>query len=127
MTFTKKSIYSIQALIDLVNYRTSAKLPVSLLQISKRQEISVLYLEQLFKKLKNANIVVAKMGPSGGYKIVRPLESISLKEIIEAVEDLPSVEIIETTLESNKTTNCLLGITNNIGKNLEEISLASLI
>jgi len=60
---------------------------VSLAEISKRQDISLPYLEQLFVKLRRAGLVDAVRGPGGGYRLARTAESIRVSEIMQAVEE----------------------------------------
>ncbi len=61
--------------------------PVSLADISRRQDISLAYLEQLFGKLRRAEIVHSVRGPGGGYELDREPESIFVAEIIGAVDE----------------------------------------
>lgn len=60
---------------------------VTLAEISKRQDISLPYLEQLFVKLRRAGLVEAVRGPGGGYKLARAPEAIRVSEVLEAVEE----------------------------------------
>jgi hypothetical protein len=67
--------------------RARARRLVSLAEISKRQDISLPYLEQLFVKLRRAGLVEAVRGPGGGYKLARSPDSIRVSEVLEAVEE----------------------------------------
>jgi Rrf2 family protein len=60
--------------------------PVGIRVISARQTIPARYLEQIFQRLRRANIVTSKRGPGGGYTLARLPSKISLREIVEAVE-----------------------------------------
>jgi Rrf2 family transcriptional regulator, iron-sulfur cluster assembly transcription factor len=60
--------------------------PVTLASISRRQTISLSYLEQLFGKLRRHKLVQSSRGPGGGYRLVKPLETISVADIILAVD-----------------------------------------
>ena len=60
---------------------------VSLAEISKRQDISLPYLEQLFVKLRRAGLVEAVRGPGGGYRLARDPVEIRVSEVMEAVEE----------------------------------------
>lgn len=64
----------------------SGKGPISLKDISKRQEISEKYLWHLIPPLKNAGLVTATRGPHGGYILAKPLRQISLKDIVSVLE-----------------------------------------
>ncbi|ARO14390.1 Rrf2 family transcriptional regulator, iron-sulfur cluster assembly transcription factor [Ketogulonicigenium robustum] len=63
---------------------------VNLGEISKRQDISLPYLEQLFVKLRRADLVESARGPGGGYKLARAMEDISVAEILGAVDETVS-------------------------------------
>ncbi len=63
---------------------------VSLAAISKRQDISLPYLEQLFVKLRRAGLVEAVRGPGGGYRLARSPDAIRVSEILEAVDETVS-------------------------------------
>jgi len=60
--------------------------PVQIRVIGERQVIPVRYLEQIFQRLRRADIVASKRGPGGGYTLARPPARISLRQIVEAVE-----------------------------------------
>ena len=59
----------------------------NLVNIANQQKISVTYLEQLFMKLKKANLVIASRGPTGGYKLAKKPNEIRILRILEAVEE----------------------------------------
>jgi len=61
--------------------------PISLAGISKRQEISLSYLEQLFSKLRQRELVSSVRGPGGGYRLSRPADEIFVAEIVDAVNE----------------------------------------
>lgn len=61
--------------------------PVSLAEISTRQEISLSYLEQLFSKLRKNGLVISTRGPGGGYSVARDLSDVAVSEIIGAVNE----------------------------------------
>jgi len=61
--------------------------PVTLAAISRRQNISLSYLEQLFGKLRRNTLVDSVRGPGGGYTVARNLDAISVAEIISAVDE----------------------------------------
>ena len=65
MKLNSKSRYAVMALADIANF--NEKSPVSLRDISLRQNISLVYLEQIFSKLKKNNIVKSIRGTNGGY------------------------------------------------------------
>ncbi len=85
MRLTTKGRYAVTAMLDLA--LNAEKGPISLADISKRQEISLSYLEQLFSKLRQQNLVSSVRGPGGGYKLSGDPESISVAQIIDAVNE----------------------------------------
>ena len=66
----------------------------SLADISRRQNISLPSLEQLFVKLRRKNLVVSVRGPNGGYRLARPAHDIRVVEILEAVDE--TVDALQT-------------------------------
>ncbi|RDU24282.1 RrF2 family transcriptional regulator [Anaerosacchariphilus polymeriproducens] len=91
MKLSKKGIYGLRAFVDLAVY--SENEPVSLSSIASRQDISVNYLEQLIAKLKKADLVKSVRGVNGGYILAKPIEEISVGEILRALEgDLTPVD-----------------------------------
>ena len=73
------------ALVDLALEGDSRL--VSLNEISERQDISLNYLEQLFLKLRRAEIVSSVRGPGGGYKLAKPTDAIRISDVLEAVDE----------------------------------------
>lgn len=130
MRLTTKGRYAVTAMLDLALHSTKG--PVSLADISGRQEISLSYLEQLFAKLRQSNLVASVRGPGGGYLLKQPLEEIFVAQIIDAVN-----ESVDAT-HCNGAGNCQQGevcLTHYLWSDLSEqihqflngISLASLV
>lgn len=88
MKLSTKGRYAMVALADLALAGDTDL--VSLNEISKRQDISLPYLEQLFVKLRRAGLVDAVRGPGGGYRLSRSPDAIRISEIMEAVEETVS-------------------------------------
>ena len=88
MKLSTKGRYAMVALADLALAKDDDL--VSLAEISKRQDISLPYLEQLFVKLRRAGLVEAVRGPGGGYRLALSPDSIRISEIMEAVEETVS-------------------------------------
>ncbi len=76
------------ALVDLATTPDGTLL--SLAEISKRQDISLPYLEQLFVKLRRAGLVDSVRGPGGGYKLAKPSSEIRVVDILGAVDETVS-------------------------------------
>jgi len=85
MKLTTRGRYAVMAMADLATNENLK--PVSLNEISVRQNISLSYLEQLFLKLKNNNLVKSKRGPHGGYILEKKAKDIKLSSIIFAVDE----------------------------------------
>ena len=86
MKLTTKGRYAVMAMADLAANENIK--PVSLNEIALRQNISLSYLEQLFLKLKNNNLVKSVRGPQGGYVLERNPKDIKLSNIIFAVDEV---------------------------------------
>lgn len=84
MKVSTKGRYGLRALVDVA--ANSQGNPVSLVQTANRQNISLNYLEQVFGVLRKAGIVVSVKGAGGGYMLARSADSITVKEILEALE-----------------------------------------
>ena len=85
MRLTTKGRFAVTAMIDLALRQHTG--PVTLAGISERQKISLSYLEQLFGKLRRRHLVSSVRGPGGGYCLAKPLEGVSVAEIIHAVDE----------------------------------------
>ncbi len=88
MKLSTKGRYAMVALADLAAAETESL--VSLAEISRRQDISLPYLEQLFVKLRRAGIVESVRGPGGGYRLAKAPEAIRVSEIMAAVDETVS-------------------------------------
>ncbi|BFM11129.1 Fe-S cluster assembly transcriptional regulator IscR [Simiduia litorea] len=85
MRLTTKGRYAVTAMLDLAMHMQQG--PTSLADISKRQEISLSYLEQLFSKLRQSELVTSVRGPGGGYRLSRDADDIFVAQIIDAVNE----------------------------------------
>jgi Rrf2 family iron-sulfur cluster assembly transcriptional regulator len=85
MRLTTKGRFAVTAMIDLGLRHQRG--PVTLAGISERQKISLSYLEQLFGRLRRQGIVESVRGPGGGYCLAKPMEVISVADIIRAVDE----------------------------------------
>ncbi len=101
MKLTTKGRYAVMALADLARFDPAG--PVSLRDVSLRQGISILYLEQIFLKLKKKNIVTSVRGINGGYKLAHEASKIKLSEIFIAVDE--KVKTVSCNKHSKKSCN----------------------
>ena len=117
MRLTSKSRYAVMALVDLARFDSIN--PVSLRDISLRQNISLDYLEQIFFKLKKNQIVKSIRGNQGGYVLSKHPNEIKLTNIFSAVDE--KVKTVQCKKDSKKgcngrATKC---ITHNLWDELE--------
>jgi Rrf2 family transcriptional regulator, iron-sulfur cluster assembly transcription factor len=94
MRLTTKCRHAVTALIHLAN-RANEQHTVSLAEISTIQGVSISYLEQLFSKMRQAELVIGTRGPGGGYRLSRPAEHISVADIADAIDDRCREERLE--------------------------------
>lgn len=85
MRLTTKGRFAVTAMMDLALRGDDG--PVALASVSDRQKISLSYLEQLFGKLRRYKLVDSVRGPGGGYCIARPLDQLTVADIIRAVDE----------------------------------------
>ena len=109
MKLTTKGRYAVMAMADLALFRNKG--PISLTDISLRQNISLAYLEQIFIKLKNNNLVRSVRGAKGGYILENSPEEIKISNIISAVDE--EVKMLNCKKDSkkgcnNKSTKCIM-------------------
>jgi len=102
MRVTSKGRYAVSAMVDLAKQQQGG--PVALAAISERQFISLSYLEQLFRRLREGGLVKSVRGPGGGYLMARPASEITVAEVIRAVN-----EPMHTTMCENGVRGCHRG------------------
>ena len=85
MKLTNKGRYAVMAMADLASNTNNG--PISLTEISIRQNISLAYLEQIFIKLKDNKLVKSSRGAKGGYVLEKPASEIKISNIIFAVNE----------------------------------------
>ena len=101
MKLNTRGRYAVMALADMASFNRQN--PVSLRDISLRQNISLVYLEQIFSKLKKSNIVKSIRGTNGGYILTKDPEKIKLSNIFLAVDE--KVKTVQCKKESKKGCN----------------------
>ena len=101
MKLNARGRYAVMALADMAKF--DKQNPISLRDISLRQNISLVYLVQIFSKLKKNNIVKSMRGANGGYMLSKDPEQIKLSNIFSAVEE--KVKTLQCKKESKKGCN----------------------
>ncbi len=118
MKLTNKGRYAVMAMADLaLNVKNG---PISLTEISVRQNISLAYLEQIFLKLKNSGLVKSSRGANGVYVLEKPASEIKLSNIIYAVdEEVKTLNCKKNSKKgcNNKFSKC---ITHNLWDQLDQ-------
>ncbi len=130
MRLTTKGRYAVTAMLDLAFH--SDEKPVTLTDIAARQTISLSYLEQLFSRLRRANMVKGIRGPGGGYTLADTADKINIADIIAAVDE--PIDATKCGGEANcqKEQSCLthdlwMGLSDQIRDYLKGITLAQLL
>ena len=101
MKLTTKGRYAVMAMADLAS--NTKRGPISLTEISLRQNISLAYLEQIFIKLKDCQLVKSSRGATGGYSLDKPASEIKISNIIFAVDE--EVKVLSCNKNSKKGCN----------------------
>lgn len=103
MILGTKARYAVMAMVEMAG-RPSDR-PVSLADLSNSQDITVAYLEQIFRKLRACGLVKSVRGPGGGYILTRPSSDIFISDIVMAVDESTQM----TRCEPKKTAGCMAG------------------
>ncbi len=106
MKLSTKSRYGVRAMFDMAYH--AGTLPAQIKDISRRQNISPRYLEQIFQDLKKAGLLKSRRGPQGGYSLAKPAEAITVKDIVLAAEgELQLVNCVKgRRKKGEKTASC---------------------
>lgn len=105
MKLTSRGRYAVTAMLDIALHGKS--LPVSLMDISERQAISLSYLEQLFAQLRREGIVHSVRGPGGGYQLGRAVNDITVGMIIAAVNESVDLSKCKGSGNCSNNSQCL--------------------
>ena len=130
MRLTTKGRFAVTAMIDVAMHGERA--PVTLSAVSDRQKISLSYLEQLFGKLRRHGLVESVRGPGGGYNLARGPETISVADVILAVDepiDATQCGGLENCLDDHRcmTHELWSGLNAHIFAYLRSVTLAELV
>lgn len=130
MRLTSKGRYAVTAMLDLA-FHSQLK-PVTLIDIAARQTISLSYLEQLFARLRRANLVKGVRGPGGGYSLCGDTKDITIADIVSAVGERIDASKCGGEANCQKHHACLthdlwMELGEHIKVYLEKITLADLL
>ena len=130
MKLTTKGRYAVTAMLDLALHHGQG--PINLADISARQGISLSYLEQLFSRLRKQGLVSSSRGPGGGYCLGRASESITISDVIRAVDETVDATRCHGKMNCHGEDRCLTHdlweeLSQQITGFLSSISLATLV
>jgi len=107
MRITLKGRYALRAVLALAEMGKNGEM-VSINSLSEAEDISSIFLEQIFFKLKKAHIVKSVRGPGGGFAFDRPLDSITVQEILDAAGEELSMKFCEKNVKNcDRMTECI--------------------
>src|SRR3954447_24177516 len=93
MMFSTKAEYGVRIMAHLASHDGNG--PVSLSAIAEAEGLPLAYLEHLVQRLRRAELVESRRGAHGGYTLARPAETITMAEVVEALEgDIAPIECI---------------------------------
>jgi Rrf2 family iron-sulfur cluster assembly transcriptional regulator len=130
MRLTTKGRFAVTAMIDIALHATAG--PVTLAGVADRQHISLSYLEQLFGKLRRRGLVESVRGPGGGYSLARDAATVSVAEIILAVDEPIDATMCGGEQNCHEDRRCMThdlwaGLNKHIHAYLSQITLAQLL
>lgn len=129
MEITSRGRFAVDALIELaLHHRTK---PVALPDLSVRFSVSLSYSEQIFRRLRDKGIVESARGPNGGYTLARPLECLSVADILHAVSEPDPMKQRCAEKAAANGTSCMTELWNDVDalveNYFESVSLHDLI
>lgn len=89
MRLTTKSRYGTRLVVDLAVYGKKKSVPLS--EVARRQKISIKYLEQLVRKLKQAGMIKSQRGPHGGHSLAKSPSGITVGDIVRTLEETTAI------------------------------------
>ncbi len=95
MRFTTQAEYGLICALHLARF--GGERPVAARELAEAENLPADYTEKILRRLRQAEIVTAARGVSGGFALARPADEISVKDIIDATEG--------ATFEINCTTH----------------------
>ncbi|MDR3166952.1 MAG: Rrf2 family transcriptional regulator [Treponema sp.] len=132
MRITTRGRYALRASLALAKLGQDGS-PVSINSLSEQENISSVFLEQIFFKLRKAGIVSSVRGPGGGFCFARPLDTLTIKEILEAAgEELDIISCDKHIENCSRIGYCLshkvwTDVTNLVNDFFKSVTLASIL
>lgn len=131
MRITTRGRYALRASLALAELEKNGS-PVSINTLSEQEGISSVFLEQIFFKLRKAGIVSSTRGPGGGFCLARPLQEITVKQIMNAAEENLDLTFCDNHLKDcQRTAECMahqvwLDVTSLVDDYFEGMTLAAI-
>jgi Rrf2 family protein len=131
MKLTTKTRYGVRLLLDLAQHQDKG--PIQMSKISIRQNVSVKYLEQIIRILKQAKFVNSIRGPKGGHMLAKRPEEITLGDITRLFEGQTElVDCINNPEKCPMSDDCLIRpawqrATQALYRELDSITIADLL
>jgi Rrf2 family iron-sulfur cluster assembly transcriptional regulator len=132
MRITTRGRYALRASLTLARLSKNGE-PVSIGVLSETENISCVFLEQIFFKLRKAGIVSSVRGPGGGFCFTRPISQLSVKEILEASGEQITLNTCRKSLGTcDLIDSCLshqvwADVVNMVNSYLERLTLAAIL
>jgi Rrf2 family iron-sulfur cluster assembly transcriptional regulator len=131
MKLSTRSRYGTRLLVHLARHQNQG--PVQIGDISKREKISVKYLEQIIRPLKKSRLVTSVRGPKGGHLLAQKPENITLGQVVRLLEDHTDlVKCVSHPEKCTRADDCLIRLawreaTQSLFERLDSITIAELI
>ena len=132
MRITTRGRYALRASLALAKLEKDGE-PVSINTLSERENISSVFLEQIFFKLRKAGLVSSTRGPGGGFCFAQPLDKLTVKQLLDAAGENLELTFCDKKLEEcERSGECichqvLLDMTNMVKKFFSDLTLASIL
>ena len=132
MRVTTRGRYALRASLALAKMGSNGR-PVSISQLSEQEDISPVFLEQIFFKLRKAGLVTSIRGPGGGFNFSRPLDKLTVKDILDASGEITDITLCDKHSDTcDRIGYCLshfvwTDLTGMIDKYFTQMTLASII
>ena len=132
MRITTRARYALRAALALAKMEKNGK-PVSINDLSEQENISSVFLEQIFFKLRKAGLVSSIRGPGGGFRFAQPLDKLTVKQLLDAAgEDLELTFCDKHLDQCERIGDCMshhvwLDVTAMVNRYFEGITIASIL
>ncbi|MDR3249272.1 MAG: Rrf2 family transcriptional regulator [Treponema sp.] len=132
MRITTRGRYALRASLALAKMGKDGA-PVSITSLAEQEQISSVFLEQIFFKLRKAGIVSSVRGPGGGFCFAQPLDKLTIKHILDAAgEDLDIIACDKQKRDCDRVGCCLshtvwIDVTELVNNYFKSVTLASIL